>query len=67
MLSYSYEPLMRDAAMTFHLAKYSGVSFGASGPRPCEPSDVGEERVGGGSGSFGRRCGAEACPPCCAG
>jgi len=38
---------MRDAAMTFHFARYSGVSFGASAPRPCEPSAVGDERVGG--------------------
>src|SRR6185503_18222305 len=54
MLSYSYEPLMREAAIKFHFARYAGVSFGASGPRPCEPSAVGEERVGGGSGSTGR-------------
>jgi hypothetical protein len=62
MLSYSYEPLMRDAAITFHFARYSGVSFGASGPRPCDPSAVGDERVGGGSGSFGRRAGGAAPP-----
>ena len=62
------EPLMRDAASTFHFARYSGVSFGASAPRPCEPSDVGDERVGGGNGSLGRRAGgAAAGAPCCAG
>ena len=61
ILSYSFDPLMRDAVMTFHFARYSGVSFGASGPRPCEPSEVGEERVGGGSGSFGSARGSRRC------
>jgi hypothetical protein len=50
MLSYSYDPLVRDAAMTSHRAMYSGVSFGALGLRPCDPSEVGAERVGGGGG-----------------
>src|SRR6476646_9319954 len=67
MLSYSYEPEIRDFAITFHFARYCGVSFGASGPRPCEPSAVGDERVGGGSGSPGRGGGGRAPPSPCAG
>src|SRR5262245_2119808 len=66
-LCCSYEPLMRDFATTFHFARYSGVSFGASGPRPCEPSAVGDERVGGGNGSLGLRVGAGAAPASLAG
>ena len=60
MLSVSYEPLIREAAIAFHFSRYSGVSFGAVAPRPCEPSDVGAERVGGGNGPAGRGGGAGA-------
>ena len=34
---------MRDFRIISHLARYSGVSEGASGERPCEPSDSGAD------------------------
>ena len=49
---------------------YSAQEGGQAPPparRPGEPSAVGDERVGAGSGSPGRRAGGGACPPSCAG
>ena len=37
---------MRDVRIISHFARYSGVSDGASGARPCEPSDTGADCVG---------------------
>ena len=45
---------MRALRMACHFARYSGVSFGALGARPREPSESGAVRVGGGSGCPGR-------------
>src|SRR5262245_58615306 len=36
--SVSDDPAMRDFRMTSHLARYSGVSFGAVAGRPARPS-----------------------------
>src|SRR4029079_9936693 len=45
--SYSGDPAMRDLRMTSHLAKYSGVSFGAFSERPSRPSSTSTGRGGG--------------------
>src|SRR5262245_17064947 len=45
--SNSGDPAMRDLRMTSHLAKYSGVSFGASSGRPARPSSTNTGRGGG--------------------
>src|SRR5688572_19315272 len=45
--SNSDEPAMRDFRMTSHLAKYSGVSFGAFSGRPARPSSTSTGRGGG--------------------
>ncbi len=50
VLSLSDDPAMRDLLIACHLARYSGVSCGAVGARPCDPSESGAVRVGGGSG-----------------
>jgi hypothetical protein len=50
VLSDSDDPAMRDLLIACHFARYSGVSNGAFGLRPCDPSDNGAVRVGGGSG-----------------
>src|ERR1043165_3328300 len=44
--SYSGDPAMRDLRMTSHLAKYSGVSFGALSGRPSRPSRTSTGRGG---------------------
>jgi hypothetical protein len=43
VLSNSYEPSIRVLRMISHFARYSGVSDGASGARPCDPSDSGAD------------------------
>ena len=43
----SSNPAMRDLRMTSHLAKYSGVSFGALSGRPARPSRTNTGRGGG--------------------
>jgi hypothetical protein len=43
VLSYSDEPAMRDFRIISHFAMYSGVSDGASGARPWEPSESGAD------------------------
>src|SRR4029450_6406182 len=45
--SNSGDPAIRDFRMTSHLAKYSGVSFGASSGRPARPSSTKTGRGGG--------------------
>src|SRR5262252_6150851 len=45
--SNSGDPAMRDFRMTSHLARYSGVSFGASAGRPSRPSSTSTGRGGG--------------------
>src|SRR5688572_30737618 len=45
--SNSDEPAMRDFRMTSHLARYSGVSFGAFSGRPARPSRTNTGRGGG--------------------
>jgi hypothetical protein len=50
LLSNSYEPAMRDFRIISHFARYSGTSEGASGDRPCEPSETGADVVGGAGG-----------------
>src|SRR5262245_30854697 len=45
--SNSGDPAMRDFRMTSHLAKYSGVNFGASSGRPARPSSTNTGRGGG--------------------
>src|SRR4030095_9213844 len=45
--SNSSDPAMRDFRMTSHLAKYSGVSFGALSGRPARPSSTNTGRGGG--------------------
>src|SRR5215207_6233503 len=45
--SNSSDPAMRDLRMTSHLAKYSGVSFGAVSGRPARPSRTSTGRGGG--------------------
>src|SRR5580765_2635192 len=45
--SNSGDPAMRDFRMTSHLARYSGVSFGASAGRPSRPSSTNTGRGGG--------------------
>src|SRR6185503_14082307 len=45
--SYSGDPAMRDFRMTSHLARYSGVSFGALSGRPSRPSSTNTGRGGG--------------------
>src|SRR5688572_21494812 len=47
--SNSSDPAMRDFRMTSHLAKYSGVSFGAFSGRPARPSRTNTGRGGGNS------------------
>src|SRR5262245_17529 len=58
VLSLSEEPAIRDLLIACHFARYSGVNSGAVGLRPCEPSDSGAVRVGGGSGCPGAGAGA---------
>src|SRR6185503_15804956 len=45
--SKSGDPAMRDFRMTSHLARYSGVSFGAFSDRPSRPSSTSTGRGGG--------------------
>src|SRR5687767_15461793 len=45
--SNSLDPAMRDFRMTSHLARYSGVSFGAFSGRPARPSRTNTGRGGG--------------------
>src|SRR6185503_5663456 len=45
--SNSSDPAMRDCRMTSHLARYSGVSFGALSGRPSRPSSTNTGRGGG--------------------
>src|SRR2546430_16404622 len=45
--SNSGDPAIRDFRMTSHLAKYSGVSFGAFAGRPSRPSSTNTGRGGG--------------------
>src|SRR5687767_10523658 len=45
--SNSSDPAMRDLRMTSHLARYSGVSFGAFAGRPSRPSSTNTGRGGG--------------------
>src|SRR5262245_41234292 len=45
--SNSGDPVMRDFRMTSHLARYSGVSFGAFDDRPSRPSSTRTGRGGG--------------------
>src|SRR5687768_16843915 len=45
--SNSDEPAMRDFRITSHLARYSGVSFGAFSGRPSRPSRTSTGRGGG--------------------
>src|SRR5688572_11587512 len=45
--SNSSDPAMRDFRMTSHLARYSGVSFGAFAGRPSRPSSTRTGRGGG--------------------
>src|SRR5262249_60747947 len=44
--SVSDDPAMRDFRMTSHLARYSGVSFGAVAGRPARPSITATGRGG---------------------
>src|SRR6187455_1401643 len=53
VLSDDESPAMRAFEIASHFATYSGVSFGALGARPREPSDSGAVRAGGGSGCPG--------------
>jgi hypothetical protein len=50
LLSNSYEPAIRDFLIISHFAMYSGVSDGASGARPWDPSESGADVVGRGGG-----------------
>src|SRR5580765_3216485 len=50
--SNSGNPAMRDFRMTSHLARYSGVSFGASAGRPSRPSSTRTGRGGGAPPEF---------------
>src|SRR4030095_16908284 len=50
--SNSFDPAMRDFRMTSHLARYSGVSFGAFSGRPSRPSSTSTGRGGGTSPEF---------------
>ena len=45
VLSLSNEPETRDFLIACHFARYSGVSWGAVGARPCDPSESGAVRV----------------------
>src|SRR5688572_17974248 len=45
--SNSSDPAMRDCRMISHLARYSGVSFGALSGRPSRPSSTNTGRGGG--------------------
>src|SRR4030095_8507693 len=45
--SNSCDPAMRDFRMTSHLARYSGLSFGALSGRPSRPSRTNTGRGGG--------------------
>src|SRR5688572_11250070 len=45
--SYSSDPAIRDWRITSHLARYSGVSFGALSGRPSRPSSTNTGRGGG--------------------
>src|SRR5688572_16041310 len=60
--SNSSDPAMRDFRMTSHLARYSGVSFGAFSGRPARPSRTSTGRGGGKLGTPPRRSG-RAAPP----
>src|SRR4029450_4617589 len=51
--SYSGDPAMRDFRMTSHLARYSGVSFGALSGRPSRPSSTNTGRGAGKARSLG--------------
>ena len=53
VLSDDESPATRALEIACHFARYSGVSFGALGARPREPSESGAVRVGGGSGCPG--------------
>src|SRR5262245_11382572 len=67
--SYSSDPAMRDLRMTSHLARYSGVSFGAPSGRPARPSRTSTGRGGGASprgpaaGAGTTTCGGAAARP----
>src|SRR6185436_1692861 len=50
--SNSSDPAMRDCRMTSHLARYSGVSFGALSGRPSRPSSTNTGRGGGNAPSL---------------
>jgi hypothetical protein len=55
---------MRDLLIICHFAMYSGVSDGASGERPCDPSESGADWVGlGGCPWRGAGGGPPALPP----
>ena len=54
---------MRDFRIISHFAMYSGVSDGASGDRPCEPSETGADCVGRGGAPAGGAAGAPARGP----
>src|SRR5437762_13940582 len=63
--SNSDDPDMRDFRMTSHLARCSGVSFGAVAVRPLAPSMTGAGRAGG-NGPPRAAGGAVARPRCAA-
>ena len=54
---------MRVLLIISHFAMYSGVSDGASGARPRDPSDSGAEAVGRGGGPLGLEAVALAAGP----
>src|SRR6266850_2684477 len=64
--SNSDDPDMRDFRMTSHLARYSGVSFGAVAGRPLAPSMTGTGRAGGNAPPRVPAGGAAARPRCAA-
>src|ERR1700730_7577791 len=45
LLSNWYDPAIRDFRIISHCAMYSGLSDGASGDRPCDPSESGADVV----------------------
>ena len=53
VLSEEESPATRALEMACHFARYSGVSFGALGARPRDPSESGAVRVGGANGCPG--------------
>src|ERR1700690_4120062 len=61
--SYSEDPAIRDFRIVSHLAMYSGVSKGAFGDLPWEPSASGAEALGFGGGPFAWSAGGMAPPP----